>query len=362
MKKKNILNLIKYHVDENEPAFKQEAYEIADFFDRTGYSQLAEYIMSLLAGTNVYSPQSTDEIPNIQKSDTFFNEETYEFISEIPISNSELYLPESVSNELEGVINALTANRNISTFLLTGEPGTGKTEAVKHIARILNKRLFFIDFNRLIDSKLGQTSKNISNLFKNINSSHNLKTKIFLFDEIDAIASNRSDQNEIKEMGRVTSTLLKEFDFLNEDVLIFATTNLSKYLDSALLRRFDAIINFDKYTNSDLKDISILFLKTLIKQVPSQDYNEKIFVKIISLINNIPSPANLKNIINRAILFSDNENPNDYLIRLFDTICELNNKKYTKEELAEKDFSVREIALLTGESKSSVHRKLKGVV
>lgn len=361
MKKKNILNLIKYHVDENNPAFKQEAYEIADFFDKTGDSQLAEYIMSLLAGTNIYNPQST-EIENVQKSNTFFKEKDYEFITEISILKTELYLPESVSNELEGIINALSANRNINTFLLTGEPGTGKTEAVKHIARILNKRLFFIDFNRLIDSKLGQTSKNISSLFKYINISNDLKGKIFLFDEIDAISSNRLDQNEIKEMGRVTSTLLKEFDFLNDEALIFATTNLSQFMDSALLRRFDAIINFDKYTKADLIEISVLFLKKLIKQVPSQELNEKLFIKIISLINTMPTPANLKNIINRAILFSDNDNPNDYLIRLYSAVCELDNSKFTKENLVENGFTVREIALLTGESKSNVHRKLKGVI
>ncbi len=35
MKKKNILNLIKYHTERNETAFRNEAYEIAKYFDKS---------------------------------------------------------------------------------------------------------------------------------------------------------------------------------------------------------------------------------------------------------------------------------------------------------------------------------------
>ena len=35
MKKKNILNLIKYHAEKNEDAFRNEAYEIAKYFDKS---------------------------------------------------------------------------------------------------------------------------------------------------------------------------------------------------------------------------------------------------------------------------------------------------------------------------------------
>lgn len=33
MKKKNVLNLIKYHTEKNEAGFKEEAFEIARYFD-----------------------------------------------------------------------------------------------------------------------------------------------------------------------------------------------------------------------------------------------------------------------------------------------------------------------------------------
>ena len=45
MKKQNVLNLIKYHVERNEIAFRNEAIEIAKSFDSVGDYELAEYIM-----------------------------------------------------------------------------------------------------------------------------------------------------------------------------------------------------------------------------------------------------------------------------------------------------------------------------
>lgn len=36
MKKKNILNLIKYYSENNDSGFKSEAYEIAKYFDSIG--------------------------------------------------------------------------------------------------------------------------------------------------------------------------------------------------------------------------------------------------------------------------------------------------------------------------------------
>jgi len=46
-KKKNIINLIRYHSEGNEPGFRNEAYEIAKEFDQMGDYQLSEYIQPL---------------------------------------------------------------------------------------------------------------------------------------------------------------------------------------------------------------------------------------------------------------------------------------------------------------------------
>ena len=60
MKKKNVLNLIKYHAENNDAGFRNEAYEIAKDFDNSGDYQLAEYVMSLLSNANTFVPQANE--------------------------------------------------------------------------------------------------------------------------------------------------------------------------------------------------------------------------------------------------------------------------------------------------------------
>ena len=60
MKKKSILNLIKYYSEENDAGFRSEAYEIAKDFDESGDYQLAEYIMALMSNANTFVPQMNE--------------------------------------------------------------------------------------------------------------------------------------------------------------------------------------------------------------------------------------------------------------------------------------------------------------
>ena len=57
MKKQSVLNLIKYHCQRNDSAFRAEAMYIAKYFDSTGDTQLSEYIICLITGYNAWTPQ-----------------------------------------------------------------------------------------------------------------------------------------------------------------------------------------------------------------------------------------------------------------------------------------------------------------
>ena len=59
MKKRDVLNLIKFHVENNDAAFRNVAYDIAKDFDVAGDNQLADYILALLSDANKFVPQST---------------------------------------------------------------------------------------------------------------------------------------------------------------------------------------------------------------------------------------------------------------------------------------------------------------
>lgn len=344
MKKKNVLNLIKYHAEKNDAAFRNEAYEIAKYFDNTNDYQLSEYIMALLSDTNTF-------IPQIEGNDNVF-------VKKMDISSGPLPLPETIKDDILGIINAIGHNVGVNKFLFQGPPGTGKTESAKQIARILERELFIVDFDSLIDSKLGQTSKNISLLFDEISSVSNPNKVIILFDEIDAIAIDRINSNDLREMGRATSSVLKGLDSLNDKIVLIATTNLYNSFDKALTRRFDVVIDFSRYTQKDLVDIGEAILNNLLFKFRFAGRNMRLFKKILGFMDVIPYPGELKNLIKSSLAFSDPSNEYDYLKKLYLNTCR-DNINMDLKSLQDKGLTLREIEILTGVSKSQVSRELK---
>ena len=347
MKKQNILNLIKYHVEKNENGFKNEAINIARIFDSIGDYQLAEYIMGLIAESNMYVPQySNFESEFLQHIDT--------------TGTNPLYLPEDIAEDIKGIINAVNHRIGINKFLFEGMPGSGKTEAAKQVARLLDRTLYCVNFDNLVDSKLGQTNKNIAALFNELNRLPNPERVVVLFDEIDVIALDRVNSHDVREMGRVTSTILRELDRLtdmNRDIVIIATTNLYMNFDKALIRRFDAVINFDRYSKQDLIEVGVYYFSSFIKNFKGIAKDMRLFRKILCVAPKLPYPGELKNTIKTSLAFSDVNSECDYLRRLFNSVIG-NLDKFDISELSKMGFTVREIEKLTGESKSTVSRRL----
>lgn len=350
MKKQNVLNLIKYHMEKNENAFRNESVNIARYFDSIGDDQLAEYIMGLVAESNLYTPQGSDFVSD--------------FLKQLDTRNIEpLNLPLNIANDIKGIINAVNHNIGINKFLFEGLPGSGKTEAAKHIARLLDRTLFYVDFDNLIDSKLGQTNKNIANVFSEINSMPHSNKVIILFDEIDVIALDRINSNDVREMGRVTSTILRELDRLtdlNKEIVVIATTNLFSNFDKALIRRFDAVINFNRYSKEDLIEVAEFYFSSFIRNFKGASKDIRLFKKILNCVEKLPYPGELKNVIKTSLAFSDTNFDHDYLRRLYNSL--IGNLEQTEiSELYSRGFTVREIEKLKGESKSTVARRLNKV-
>ena len=346
MKKRDVIDLIRCHVDKNDLGFRNIAYKIAKEFSESGDVALAEYISTLLSNASVLVPQGIvcEEIaPYFEK-----------------VSNQEplLLLPEELINGLKGVANAIGHNVGIHRFLFHGAPGTGKTEAVKQLAKMLNREVFSVNFTDIIDSKLGQTQKNLTELFMSIRRFPRVEQILILFDEIDAIALNRTDEHDLREMGRVTSHLLKMLDQLEDKVIVVATTNLYSHLDKALVRRFDSVINFDCYTNKDLIEIAERLLEYFLQQMNLIGRDRRLFRKIIELAKPIPMPGELKNIIRTSLAFSDSNDKWDYFRKLYFYVYgkQPNNLFVLKNQ----GFTVREIEKLTNLSRSTVSRKLQG--
>ena len=155
MKKKNVLNLIKYHYNNDENGFRNESLEIVRDFQNSGDEELARYIMAILSNMNTFTPQES-----VGFSDYFVKLDSPSDTFNIPIS---------IEKDIKGILNAVKNHRSVNKFLFIGASGTGKTEAAKQIARILKRELISIQFDQIVDSKLGQTSKNLVQLFNDIN-------------------------------------------------------------------------------------------------------------------------------------------------------------------------------------------------
>ncbi len=346
MKKKNVLNLIKYYSESNDAGFRSEAYEIAEEFNKAGDYQLSEYIIALLTNANVFTPQIAGGAS--------------EFFRKLEYGRDPLPLPDSIKDDISGIINAVGHNIGVNKFLFQGPPGTGKTETVRQVARLLKREIYSVDFDTVIDSKLGQTSKNIAKVFDEINGLPHPEMVIVLFDEIDAIALDRTNSNDLREMGRATSSVLKGMDSLNKDVVLIATTNLFKNFDKALVRRFDFVVDFNRYTREDLLDIADCLLDFYLQQFKKAGKNKKLFQKILNLMPELPYPGDLKNLIKTSLAFSKPDSEYDYLKVLY---SKTQGKEPTvSKELQEQKFTVREIEVLTGVSKSQVARELQELI
>ena len=180
MKKNDVVNLIKYHMDHNEAGFIQQARKIASDFQTSGDVILSQYVNALIANANAVSPQShgsANAIPDAARV--------------VTLDDDPLPLPNAIRDDLRGIINAVGNAFGVNRFLFQGAPGTGKTESAKQMARILSRDLYMVETSLLVDSRLGQTTKNIDTLFQQINELAHPDKVIILFDEIDTVALDR---------------------------------------------------------------------------------------------------------------------------------------------------------------------------
>lgn len=343
MKKQNLVNLIKYHVEKNEEAFVAEVARIARDFDVKGDSSTAQYLMEMISNANYYIPQTSYK--------------NLKYLTKMEYSSKPLLLPNVIEEDIIGITKAISRKLGMSKFLFYGAPGSGKTESAYQIARMLNRDILSIGFEQLIDSRLGETSKNVVRLFDEINHLPYNRTLV-LFDEIDSLVLDRVNNNDLREMGRVTSVFLKELERLNDNIVIIATTNLIDQFDKAILRRFHATISFDRYSTEDLIEIANSILRANLRNVKNARINTRLFNKILRNMEKIPYPGDMKQVIKTAIAFCDESNEYDYLRKIYFELYGV-SEVANIQELSVQGYTTREIEILSRIPKSSVSRKLR---
>ncbi len=135
------------------------------------------------------------------------------------------------------------------TMLLYGPPGTGKTSLTRAMAKKYNIPICVVEADRLVSPLLGDTVKNMRKVVEIAGQiSKENGSFVLFFDEIDAIASERSSVHEVGEIKRAVISFLQIIDKISYEGLplaIFGATNHQFSLDSAVWRRFTFHLEFE---------------------------------------------------------------------------------------------------------------------
>ncbi|HEV7289865.1 AAA family ATPase [Sphingomonas sp.] len=131
---------------------------------------------------------------------------------------------------LVAAIAAQDAPADVS-LLLTGPPGTGKTELAAHLARTMERPLIVKRASDLLSKWVGETEANIAEAFAEAER----REALLLFDEAESILFDRSTAKASWEVTQVNELLT----WLDRHPLpVVAATNHKGRLDPAALRRF----------------------------------------------------------------------------------------------------------------------------
>ena len=127
-----------------------------------------------------------------------------------------------------------------TAILFSGPSGTGKTMAAQILAHELGLDLYKVDLSTLVSKYIGETEKNLSQIFKEAQTSN----AILFFDEADALFGKRSEVKDAHDRyaNIEVAYLLQRVE--EYDGAVILASNLNQNMDDAFRRRLRHLIEF----------------------------------------------------------------------------------------------------------------------
>jgi SpoVK/Ycf46/Vps4 family AAA+-type ATPase len=232
--------LIQSHLERNDERFNTVVLQLAAYEAKQGHNAFAREIRALL-----------DKSKGKNRKVIPFNKDLGEMI----LSNisekrlSELVVTDDLKSRIERILKEYRQQDKLKKYgmnnrrkiLLAGPPGTGKTMTALVLAGELHLPLCTIMMDKLVTKFMGETSAKLRQIFETIAENQ----AVYLFDEFDAIGTERSMDNDVGEMRRVLNSFLQFLEMDESNSLIVAATNNLRLLDQALFRRFDDVLHYE---------------------------------------------------------------------------------------------------------------------
>jgi len=235
--------LITSHTEGDDARFRRIAMQVAAQAARNGHDKFARELRDLVDRTREANPRKPT--PLVQPQGELAGLLT---VGHPTTRLAEMALDERVEHRLERVLAEQRQRDRIREhgfapmrkLLLVGPPGTGKTMTAAALAGELGLPLFSTQLDGLITKYMGETAAKLRLVFDAIRETRG----VYLFDEFDALGSERAAPNDLGEIRRVLNSFLQFLEQDDSDSLVIGATNHVQLLDRALFRRFDSVVEY----------------------------------------------------------------------------------------------------------------------
>lgn len=236
-----ILSLIRNHLNNDDTQFRKVALQISAVEARSGHAIVARTIQELLNQKKTSLGTVRLVSKNKDIDDLLLQVDTYDDMTSLVLSQE---LKEKLDRVIKEYLKKETLSKyglaNRRKLLLYGASGTGKTMTASALAKEFNLPFFVVRTEKVVTKFMGETGQKLGRIFDFINE----VPAVYLFDEFDAIGSQRGMDNEVGEQRRILNTFLQLLERNDSDSFIIAATNSIESIDKAMFRRFDDVIEY----------------------------------------------------------------------------------------------------------------------